>query len=274
MRKKTRSEADLEIVLRALDEANVPLKVQGGAFGVKSATISSWRTRLKFSRPLSPIMVPLDGERWTPIPGYRAQLSNMDRVASSRGALLKPKILYGSEIYRLTNDAGKAEFTRFKTIKYRMGLIPKSALLDADAWTEQEDAALRLASCAKEAQHYIPSRSARSIEKRKMRLGLVWKYNRSWTPPPKRENGAALYRKAMEAVPRGIPQDMRDDLINDIVVLILEGRAKTVPEALKLAKTEHNRLIGAFKERSLDAPLPGFDDLKLIDTLADDVVRF
>lgn len=72
----------------------------------------------------------------------------------------------------------------------------------------------------------------------------------------------------MAAAPRGLPDHLRDDLVGDVVLMHLEGFEGTMAEAFKQARTAHNKMTGAFKERSAFDTIGG-TELRLIDTFAD-----
>ena len=75
-----------------------------------------------------------------------------------------------------------------------------------------------------------------------------------------------LYRRAAAVVPRGLAPDARDDLISDLMLMALEGRANDMAAAYRIAVRDRNRIMGTYRERSLDAPMGG-TDLRLIDTI-------
>ena len=83
-----------------------------------------------------------------------------------------------------------------------------------------------------------------------------------------RLNSNAIYGAANEAVPRGLPADIRDDIISLIVLAVLEGELR--PDEIATRSREvvraHYREFSDFT-LSLDAVIPGTDGLRMIDTL-------
>lgn len=79
----------------------------------------------------------------------------------------------------------------------------------------------------------------------------------------------AIYAAAHAAVPRGLPSDIRDDVISEIVVAVLCGDIleSEIAASAKRFVTAFYRQFDRFKTISLDAPIPGTDGLRLIDTL-------
>lgn len=69
-------------------------------------------------------------------------------------------------------------------------------------------------------------------------------------------------------VPRHLPQDMRDDIISDIIVACLEGKVKVedVKKTVPRFVTAHNRAAGY--NVSLDAEIG--DGMRMIDIITED----
>lgn len=78
----------------------------------------------------------------------------------------------------------------------------------------------------------------------------------------------AAYARAIKYVPRHLPQDMRDDLISDIVVACLEGkvRVEDVKKSVPRFVAAHNRAAGY--NVSLDAEIG--DGMRLIDIITEE----
>lgn len=83
-----------------------------------------------------------------------------------------------------------------------------------------------------------------------------------------------LWTEARRAVSYGLPHDVQDDLISDIVLMRLEGFSGSATDAMKTALRSHSAMRGTFTETSLDAPLPGHSDLTLLDLIASDHDHF
>lgn len=85
-----------------------------------------------------------------------------------------------------------------------------------------------------------------------------------------------LYAAAADAVPRGLPPHLRDEVISDIVLAVLEGEitfAEIRPSAREYL-TRHRRLFGDHGTVSLDATIPGTDGaVRYIDRLPSDALR-
>jgi hypothetical protein len=86
----------------------------------------------------------------------------------------------------------------------------------------------------------------------------------------------ALYAAADAAVSRSLPAHIRADVISQMVLDVLEGWLDLAN--LKTFAKDYVRKLdresGRWNTVSLDAPIPGTDDLRLIDTLDTDTVRF
>jgi hypothetical protein len=82
--------------------------------------------------------------------------------------------------------------------------------------------------------------------------------------PRRKQNGGSRKRSALvgkqldqviRTVPRGYAPHLRDDLINATLLILLEGRAVAPADAYKIARREHSRLMGTWKENSLNTPV-------------------
>lgn len=82
----------------------------------------------------------------------------------------------------------------------------------------------------------------------------------------------AIYAAASAAVHRGMPPDVRDDILSMIVLAVLEGEFPVEEIAAQAKKfiSAHYRQFSKFSTVSIDAVVPGTDNLRLIDTLAAD----
>lgn len=90
------------------------------------------------------------------------------------------------------------------------------------------------------------------------------------------DDGARLIEAVNSVVPRTFPDHMRADVCQDLLLKVLEGECTVA--ALKdgtaaAIRAYHKLHPGKFGPISLDAPIPGTDGLKLIDTIADDAIH-
>ncbi|MBX3543609.1 hypothetical protein [Chelatococcus sp.] len=79
-----------------------------------------------------------------------------------------------------------------------------------------------------------------------------------------------LYAVALAAVPRTLPHHVREDVISDLVLAVLEGEIAEADLA-RVAKSfisKHYRDSGFHTTRSLDAPIPGMDGRTYLDTIS------
>lgn len=77
-----------------------------------------------------------------------------------------------------------------------------------------------------------------------------------------------LYAAIHAIVPRWYPRDVRDDIIMEIIVAVLEGRESVTSASRKVGSFAPAHYKENFKSVSLDAVIPGTDNLRLIDTLS------
>lgn len=79
-----------------------------------------------------------------------------------------------------------------------------------------------------------------------------------------------FYAAAERAVPAGYPRWIRDDVISDIVLAVLEGEITIEQIATRARKyiTRHYAEFADRKTLSLDAPIPGLDGVTYLDRLA------
>ena len=83
--------------------------------------------------------------------------------------------------------------------------------------------------------------------------------------------GNALYAAASAAVGRFVPPDVRDDVIGDMIADHLDGELALADFPTQAARYLRRVVrAGELRNVSLDAIVPGTDDLRRIDMLADD----
>lgn len=80
--------------------------------------------------------------------------------------------------------------------------------------------------------------------------------------------GDALYSAVFAVVPRYYPRDVRDDIIMEIIVAVLEGRETVASASRKIGSFAPSQYKDHFKTVSLDAVIPGTQNLRLIDTIS------
>ncbi|GLS20144.1 hypothetical protein GCM10007874_31610 [Labrys miyagiensis] len=93
--------------------------------------------------------------------------------------------------------------------------------------------------------------------------------NKAFGEGPAKLNQNAVYARVNAAVSRGLPDFVRDDVIAEILLAVLEGtlsvdRIKVEAKAFLRA---HNLMFDQFGSVSLDAPVPGTDGLTYGDRL-------
>lgn len=236
--------------------------------------VQSRVSALGLARPAMAMPPAIEGEEWRDRPDLGVRVSSEGRFASLKtGQLLR--ISKGRWHDYVTVRVGQPDQTTkachlLLSETFGLGIEPKSR-----PYTEAEDAQIRLSVFFDEAFSRLPGRTPAGIKIRARKLGHRLKKR------GKRQRGASPERRAVPflatvqaAVSRSIPQHVRDDLIADVVLLRLEGVPGDVAALLKLAMKERNYLTGAFKEKSLDAPLRPGETFSLGDLLADDCDRY
>jgi hypothetical protein len=249
----------------ALWEAGFARKEIAAAFGWKFGTVCKHIIRLGLAESRyapgsytvagAPDAVP--GEVWKPHPwGY--QVSNMGRVLGKRGDLLSQDVgpaggmkvaLRHPDGHQTTAMVAALVLAAFKPeMPYSQR---RSIYLNGD----KNDP--RLANLVAARQFDGP------IAAKAVRQGKNTQPSHSHVPylDP-------LWQEAAKAVPSGLEPDVRDDLISDMVVMMIEGEATDMKAAFRLARTRYNQMMGTFRERSLDAPIAGTEGLTMLDKLA------
>jgi hypothetical protein len=91
---------------------------------------------------------------------------------------------------------------------------------------------------------------------------------------PKRSTGADLVLKVNAAVPRGLPEEFRADICQDIILAILTGEMKESELAngvRHFVKVGQKMFGDRWSTLQLDAPIPGLDGVTYLDGLAGDI---
>lgn len=228
-------------------------------------TRAAIKTRKKLLRIIwqKPIQ-PLPGERWEKVPGWMLMLSTYGRAARSdtggpKRATAPNSANRGQQpMFSIQRDNGTwSSLPIDVAISLAFGTPLERDLTFKRHWTPEEDAILKAAESAS-AVSARTGRSLMAVQRRADRLGVRF---------AKREvpTGRQLWSEASAAVPRTIPEDTRQDLISDLMIRRLEGDGRPWAVLLKEAKTRHNQMMGAFKERSAFDTVGG-TELRLIDT--------
>lgn len=266
---------DRDECIRVLTNAGVTVAKMARAFEVSENTIGKVRKRLGISS-VPQMMEPLEGEVWIDRPDLGVRVSDMRRFASMKtGQLLK--ISRGRYHDYITVKVKTPEQTTIAADYLVADTFghERQVKVFANQYSELEDAMIKRAVSFADAVNRLPARSPWSIKARAKRIGK--KFGRA-----QRDREAAkgsvpylhpLYTQASAVVPRGMPEDVRDDLISDLMLMALEGKAPDMRVAFKEVLRERNRMMGTYKERSLDACIGG-TDLRLIDTIAADREHF
>lgn len=109
-------------------------------------------------------------------------------------------------------------------------------------------------------------------KKRRARIPLVRAENRrAFDADP-----AGMYARIRRAVPRHCPSDVRDDIAADISIALLDGELELdeIERSVTRFVSAHYRAREWHEAHSLDAIIPGTDNLRLVDTIAADAAHF
>lgn len=280
--------ADVGPVLTALRDAGISTARQARALGVSQNTICSWRAQCGIADPVRLPPTALPGETWRDRPDLGVRVSDQCRFASMKtGLLLRLSTGRGVWPY-VTLKTGTPDQTTIRAdwvVADTFGLEREVSAFHL-RWTDTDQATLATCTTFPEAYAALPHRTPEAIRQRArvsgVRLRKARKPSAPKVPRPDRLDDWApirgsvplldpLWRAADAVVPHGLPQHLREDLVSDMVVLQLEGFTGTLQEAFKAVRRTHNRLTGAFMERSIFDTVPGTDGLRLIDTMADGV---
>lgn len=255
------------VCIQTLLDLGLSRQEVGDAVGMAASTIGAWEAELgrRQRRPegwktsLGPIDYRED-EEWRDIPGYRAMVSSEGRVATSEGYLMAPATNnQGRHHVGLASDDGKREtraVARLVLEAFKPELKSRKARYLNGDQTDNRVANL-VPKTAVETQAEVVSVRRRGNLADAQATGS-------------RPDNVPLWVQADAIVSRAYEPHVRADLISDMVVIMMEGRAQTMADAFKLARKEHNVLTGAFREKSLDAPLAGTEDLSLLDMITSD----
>lgn len=263
-------------MLLACREQGMSLRVMADTFSVTPATINRWRklTGLPSRRPPRIAFTPINDEEWRDLPELQISVSSIGRFRSSRtGALRRTPMVKGVAMINIKGSDGKRHFlSARKLVEETFGQASADAAYgpvppQQKKWTEDEVAALKRSRSISEACRMIPSRGYKGIQRKIIKLKLCISEPYSGPARGSVPYTNALWAEASAVVPRGLPHDERDDLISDLVLMRLKGRREPFGTLLKEARRERNRVMGAWRERSLDAKIGGADGFTLMDRL-------
>lgn len=236
------------------------------------AAIKSRKQKLKIT--WTERVKPLPGERWEKVPGWRLMLSTYGRSAQSdTGVIKRASQPTGRNHGKQPQFSAQRDNGRWSTLPLDVALhLTFGNLINRTFnrdWSEEEDEILRRSSSSRAASKRT-GRSLKGCERRAERLGIKLPRN----PHEPEATPKDMWGEAKAAVPTTIPEHTRQDLISEIMIKRLEGDDRPWTVLLKEAKTRHNKIMGTWKERSLDAPIAGHDDLSMLDLITNEHERF
>lgn len=237
-----RDQEALRAMLRAAAAACIPLPKQAAALGFTVEYIiqkrRKWGIKAHHVTPRATLEdAPIEGEVWHDVPGYDAKASTHHRVMrASTGTILRATIVPGK-----TGQLGTVNVWRLNGGKHSASVV---TMIKMAGLTPPEPMA----------RPVKPKRVKPPVDRSPVLGGSV-------------PYGNALWAEARAAVPRGTPSPLAEDLISEMVLMRLEGRTEAMAVLFKEARRENNRIMGTWKERSLDAIIGGPDGFTLMDRL-------
>lgn len=248
MRKRFTYTPETDAAIFALRRAGWRGPQIAAAFGISAVALEHHLGRLKragspekfknYPKPykrVRPEDQPIEGEQWVDVPARGLAVSSEKRVKSLRsGYLIKQHI---------EAQTGRPA-VNFET-KEKRGTIAVVNLM-------REAAGL-----------------PRSMAWRKPRSPKAQPWEPDPTSRPVRLTALHL-EAANKAVPTHLSPEMREDLVQDVLMMWAEGFSGDGPAAYTLAKRRHFRLFNTLRDRSLDAPVRPGEDRRLIDTIPAD----
>lgn len=241
---------------------------------------------------VTPADRPIEGETWSEVPARGLCVSSHGRVISSRSGYLRSiyrQALNGKLAVNYETKERRGTITLENLMREARGDFQKPRALrrarsdprvpcgpkgQSRPWyTSHEDDTIRKSRNLSLAQQALPHRPPESVRNRVKILGLKFT---KWEPAPAGTpaRGKADLAAARAVVPKWLRPENREDLINDIVMMQLEGFEGTAAEAFKIARVRHHRLFDEYRHRPIDAVIPGTDRLRLSDTLSSDEPHF
>jgi len=262
-----RDPAAMKIVLQALFDAGVSLRVQGAALGLHPNRVQCIRAELGLTGPQFEPVNLTDGE-WVLWPRFDLYVCRDGRVANARTLRqLKPSkaTAQGRVQFTVKVEGQRHTVTVDRALRETFGEHVAPKMVNARRWTDEEVGKLIRARTHADARAALPGRTRDQIAAKLKAMGL--RKIKSAPVKAAQLDVGQIMREAMAAVPRYVPSDERDDLVNDLVTMRLEGRREGFDVLLKEARRERNRVMGAWSERSLDAQIGDHDGFTLMDRL-------
>lgn len=262
-----RDPSAMRLVLQALFDAGVSLRVQGAAFGLHPNRVQCIRAELGLTGPQFEPVDLTDGE-WVLWPRFDLYVCRDGRVANARTLRqLKPSkaSAQGRAQFTVKIEGQRHTVTVDRALRETFGEHVAPKRIHARRWTDEEVGKLIRARTYADARAALPDRTRDQIAAKLKAMGL--RKIKSLPVKAAQLDVGQIMREAMGAVPRYVPSDERDDLVNDLVTMRLEGRREAFDVLLKEARRERNRVMGTWKERSLDAQIGGNDGFTLMDRL-------
>lgn len=251
--------------LEVLFDAGMSLDIQAKAFGLSKETIKNYRYR--FGLQMSPrVKADLSDGEWVHLPKWDLYVRRDGTLANAQSlTILKPSKVRSR--MGVTVDMGdrRTTVTVDRALRAAFGANAAPMNLRGNRWSPADEEKLRDCRTWADAIAAFPDRTEVQVRDKGKRMGL---HKPALSAKrPEGLNIAVLTREATAAVPRGIPHDERDDLISDLVMMRLEGRREPFATLLKEARRERNRVMGAWKERSLDAQIGDHEGFTMMDRL-------
>ncbi len=274
MQARPEVQAAIGTCLISLHEAQIEARDVREAMGWSQTTMSKYLNQLGLADTRLPDgwltmqgpPDPIPGEEWRPVPGRRAEVSNMGRVTGAAGQLLstRPHHSGGRQVDLVRTDDGRKALHKVAVLVAR-AFKPHIPPLQIGYLNGDPDDA--------RAENLVPKGMAeRATAERTVRVNRTGNL-RAASGEGLRIRRNELWAAADAACPTYIEEDVRDDLISDMVIMVMEGRAATMPDALRMARYAYNDMMSVYRQRSIDAPISGTEGLTMLETLADDVER-
>ncbi len=255
------------LALRAREDCVLALSDAGWSngrisrsMGVRRTTVGRTKQRLGLTAPWpkgsstsgGPVD-PRQGEEWRDVPGLPYMVSNLGRVANSRGDLMAQVLNPANRYQVLLSDPSRSG-SRYTALVSRLVLAAFKPELNARqaAYLNGDPSDIR-------PENLVPTRtlnrnakpavaSAPQAPARGNLTGVALAPARGSVPFYE-----PIWAEARKLCPPGLEDHVREDLISDAVMLYLDGRAASMLAAFKLARREYNRTMGTWRETSLDA---------------------
>lgn len=266
----------IAVCVRALLLAGCTRQEVGEAIGQHPGSVGEWMVRLgmRERRPdgwrtkAGPIDERED-EEWRQVEGLPQIVSNHGRVATPTGFLLSPVKNNQGRLHVMCTPAdGGQRRTRIVHQLVLHAFRPELAGKKV-RWLNGDETDNRVENLAPKVTIAPAEAPAAPVRQRGNLAGKALGPVVGSVP-----RGLPLWAQANVIVPRRFDAStydhFRDDLLSDIVMLVMEGRAKDVAEAYPIARRERNALTGAWREQSMDRSFGADDGRTLHDVLAEE----